>query len=223
MRDRGEAGGGWAKPVQVGALVSVVIVSVILLGLASSQSGRMRSIERRVKSNRDEIGRLADRSGAEDAAADVAELRQSVGRLRTGVDRLDTRLEALESDKGGEALSRSVAELTETVREMSDELAEVRRAVEKRPRAQAAAAAPAGPDVTAEDIDALSGRITKLEEAAAELDDLMRKVADGSSKVRINEKALNALLEKLVDEQVKEALDRMREQFLGGRRRRPAP
>ncbi len=225
MRNREQvSAGGWTQPVQIGALVTVVIVSVILLGLASSQGKRMSALERNVKTVRDEIGRLAEGSGHANVEVDLAELKVSVRKLRTRVSLLDRKVAAIERDRPGEGLAESVADLTKIVRELSDELAEVRRIAEKPDEPAAAAAKP---DASAEDIAALSDRLAKIERGAAELEKLFRKVSDGSSKVRVNEEALKKVVRELVGDEVREAVEKMRNRRRqggrqGGRRQRDA-
>lgn len=216
-RERPSAG-GWVRPVQTGALVTVVVASVILLGLVSSQGNRVRALERNVKTIRKEIGRLAEGSGRANLEAELAEFAVSMRKLRTRVSSLDRKLAALERDRPGEGLAESVAELTKIVLELSDELAEVRRAAEKPDEP---AAAVVEPDTSAEDIAALSGRLAKIERGAAELEKLFRKVSNGASKVRVNEEALNKVVRELVGDQVREIFEEMRNRRRqGGRRQR---
>ena len=219
MRDDELApGAGWAKPVQVGALVAAVIVSVILLGLVSSHGKRLAAVERGVKTNRNEVGRLGDRPEPV-TEAEVAELGRSLGRLRTSTERLDRKVAALALEGRDEGLAESIGELTKIVRELSDELAEVRRIAEKPGETPGRVAAQA--DVPAKDVAALSNRVAKLERAAAELEKLAGSTSRGSSEnVRINEQALRALVENLIDGEVKEALEEMRRRFMGPRRPR---
>lgn len=223
MRDEELApGAGWAKPVQVGALVAAVIVSVILLGLVSSHGKRLAAIERGVKTNRNEVGRLVDQLGDRPepvTESEVAELRRSLGKLRTSTERLGRKVTALALEGRDEGLSESIGGLTKIVRELSDELAEVRRIAEKSAEVPGRAAAQG--DVPAKDVAALSNRVAKLERAAAELEKLAGSTSRGSSKnVRINEQVLRALVEDLVDGEVKEALEEMRRRFMGPRRPR---
>ncbi len=199
--------GGWVRPVQTGALVTVVVVSVILLGLVSSQGTRMSALERNVKTIGKEIGRLAEGSGRASLEGELAELAASGRKLRTRVSSLDRKLAALERDRPGGGLTESVAELTKIVLELSDELAEVRRTAEKPDEP---AAAVVKPDASAEDIAALSDRLAKIERGAAELEKLFRKASDGSSKVRINKEALNKVVRELVGDEIREAFEEMR-------------
>ena len=213
--------GGWVRPVQTGALVTVVVVSVILLGLVSSQGKRMSALERNVKTVGKEIGRLAEGPGRTDLEVELAELAVSVRKLRTRVSSLDRKLAALERDRPGEGLAESVAELTKIVLELSDELAEMRRTAERA--AEKPAAAVVKSDASAKDIAALSDRLARIERGAAELEKLFRKVADGSSKVRVNEEAVKKVVQELVGDEVREAFEEMRDRWRqGGRRQRDA-
>ena len=214
MRDREGPQAGWARHVQAGALVATVIVSVILLGLVSSQAGRLaaleRDIERDIRSVRDEIGRVdlsrTTPPGRARAEAGLAELRGSVRRIEAATGRLDGKLAALELGLPGEGLAQSIADLTKIVRELSDDLAEVRGLAEKKPARAPAPIAAAPPAVTMEDVAALDGRLARLEK-------LFKEGSGGPSKVRINEEALRALVKKCVDEEIEGSLRRMRERF----------
>ena len=217
MRDREEtAGGGLTRPVQTGALVATVLVSVVLLAVVSARGKRLAALGRGVSENREEIGRLAERPDGSNVEADLDELQRSVRKLRAATERLDGKVTGRE--KQYRELSDSIGSLTKTVNGLSDELAEVRRLAEKPVETPGPAA---GGDVSSDDLAALSRRVARMERRAADSEKERKSPADASAggNARINEKALRAMVRKMIDEEIEKAMQDMRDRFRPGRRR----
>jgi hypothetical protein len=219
MRDREDAAGAsLARPVQTGALFATVVVSVILLAVVSARSKRLAELQRGVAENRKEIGRLAERPDDPDVAAGLDELGRSVRKLRATTERLDGEVTALGRESGFQELSDSMGSLTKIVGGLSDELAEVKRLAEKPVEAPRPAATEG---VSPDDVAALSERVASMERRLEDSEKERESPADATAggNVRIDEKALRAMVRKTIEEEIENAMRDMRDRFRPGRRR----
>ncbi len=221
-----DGSGGASRPLEIGLIILALGLSMILLCGLFMLAGKIRDVEKRAGSPTRETGVLDKLSARIDSLSDRVEVgkagRPGSAGLEGRLSDLADEIAALKQSDEGRTPSSAVDDLKKIVLSLEKEVEAAKRLAEEA--VEASPEAPEGSALVKVKIAALSDRLddieTQVDDVSAELTELAKKPsARAKAPARINEKAVQKMVDGMVDKAIKEKLDDAMRNMWRGRNR----